>query len=180
MYIFIDESGIHKNIDHSVIVLVYIETKDLRKLEQSILEIEKKLKIKYFHWSSTIIKVKESFLKSILKEEFIIKIAVFSNPIHIQKELEQSLQHMIVEKNIYSIVIDGKQPKLYSQRIKKVLRDKGITVKKLRTANDEQVPALRLADALAGLIRAHVDDKTKFKTIYKQIEKKIVLNINEL
>jgi Fe2+ transport system protein B len=180
MHIFIDESGIHKSTGHSVIVLVYIETKDLEALEETIIKAEEKLHIEYFHWSATVLKVKENFLKSILKEDFTIKIAVFSNPIHIQRELEQSLQHMIVEKNIYRIVIDGKQPKLYSQRIKKVLRDKGITVKKLRTANDEQVPALRLADAIAGLIRSHLDDKTKFEAIYKQIEKKIVLNINEL
>lgn len=39
-----------------------------------------------------------------------------------------------------------------------MLRDKGITVKKLRTVRRESQLGIQLADALAGLIRYYYDD----------------------
>ena len=51
MYVFIDESGIHKDIDNSVYVLVYIEKNDYESLNEQILKIENDLKIKEFHWA---------------------------------------------------------------------------------------------------------------------------------
>ena len=43
MYVFIDESGIHKKIDHSVFVLVYIEVKLCPEIEARICNLEKRL-----------------------------------------------------------------------------------------------------------------------------------------
>ena len=43
------------------------------------------------------------------------------------------IMDMMIEKNIKNVYIDGKKPKWYAKRIKKILRDKGISIRKLRT-----------------------------------------------
>lgn len=43
MYIFIDESGIHKKVDHSTVVLVYLETQKVENVEQRVIILEKEL-----------------------------------------------------------------------------------------------------------------------------------------
>jgi len=48
MHIFIDESGIHKKVDHSSFALVYIKINDFEATEKRILEIEEKLAIEKF------------------------------------------------------------------------------------------------------------------------------------
>lgn len=54
MIIFIDESGIHKKVDHSTFALAYVEFENYPVVEKKILDIEAKLKIDYFHWSKTV------------------------------------------------------------------------------------------------------------------------------
>lgn len=107
MYIFIDESGIHKSVDNSVYVLVYIETNNYDFLNKEILKIEKELKIKEFHWAETVWVIKEKFINKVLKLDFNAKIAVFNNPIKPYLELERTLSHMLIEKNIDYVYIDG-------------------------------------------------------------------------
>jgi len=82
MIIFIDESGIHKQKEHSTIVLVYIEIVVLPELEQEILKIEKKLKIPSFHWAEHGWKVREKFIKAIASLKFTYKVAILQNPIY--------------------------------------------------------------------------------------------------
>ena len=91
------------------------------------------------------------------------------------------MQHLVVERNILSLIIDGKKGKSYERKFKKVLRDKGISVKKLKTANDEAYPALRLADAIAGAIRYRYENggDKKVKDIYERFSKKILITLEE-
>mgnify|MGYP001583730832 CR=1 FL=1 len=150
MLIFIDESGIHKSVDHSVISFAYICFENAEQIEDEILRIEESLGIKKFHWSDFSSKsgweIREKFLKAISKLDFTFKIAVMKNPINMATALEYSLGYLIIEKKIKKIIIDGKKPRWYSQRLKKVLRDKGISVRKIRTLNDESSAGLRLAE----------------------------------
>ena len=67
MHIFIDESGIHKKMDHSSFALVYIEIDNFEKIEKGIIEIERELNIEKFHWSEIAWKFKEKFIKEALK-----------------------------------------------------------------------------------------------------------------
>jgi len=176
MLVFIDESGIHKEIEHSTFVLVYVETENYEEIEKQIREIEKWLKIDYFHWAKTVWKVKEKFLDEVLKLDFRAKIAVVKNP---AQELERVLTHMIVERNIRNIYIDGKKPKWYERKIKKILRDKGISVKKLRTVKSSQFAGIRLADTVAGLSRSYFDKKNleRISPYYQRLKKKIIVMI---
>lgn len=179
MIIFIDESGIHKKVDHSTFALSYIKFTDYEKIEKAVIKIEKQLQIDNFHWAHTIWKVKEKFITEILKLNFDVKVAVVKNPIHPQKELEKVLTHTIVENNIKKVIIDGKKPKWFERKVKFILRNKKMSVRKLRTAKDEQYAGLRIADMVAGLTRAYFDKKNpkRFDKYFKKLEKKIIILI---
>ena len=179
MVIFIEESGVHKSVDHSTFVLVYIKINNYDQIERQIQAAEKKLKIDYFHWAHTVWKVKAEFMSAILKLDFKVKIALLRNPIKPAQELERILIHMIVERNIKAIYIDGNKPKWYERRFKKILRDKGISISKLKTVSDTQYAGVRLADMVAGLSRSYFDKKNlaKITQYYKLLESKIVVII---
>jgi hypothetical protein len=157
MLIFIDESGIHKQDGKSTTALVYVEVRYEEKLNKVILGLEKDLKIQPFHWSKQIWKIRNAFLEKLLVEDFEVKIFVFSNPFT-EEKLENAWRHLLVDQHITKITIDGLKHKRNVLRLKKVLRDSGITVKKIRMGNDKSFPCLRVADLFAGLTRAYIND----------------------
>lgn len=177
MHIFIDESGIHKKVDHSSFALVYIEINDFEAIEKRIIEIEKELNIEKFHWSEVAWKFKEEFIRETLKLDFKVKIAIIENPVNPSKELERILSHMAIEKKISCIYIDGKKPRWYGLKIKKVLRDRGVSARKVRMIKDDQIACVRLADMVAGLSRSHFDKKNEknLQKYYKILEKKLII-----
>lgn len=177
MVIFIDESGTHTQTGHATTAVVYITISNLDKVEQKILKAEKEIKIQTFHWGEERWQVRNKFLAKVLELDFVVKIAIFENPVHPERMIEVVFQHLITEENIKNIFIDGKKPRWYENKLKKVLRDKGIAVKKLRAVRSRSRPGIQLADALAGLIRRYFDNpeeeypKKWFKKLDK--EKKI-------
>lgn len=158
MIIFIDESGTHKQLGHSTIAVVYVEVANLAVFEKNIKAIEHTLQISSFHWTEERWYMKNKFLTRIFELDFIVKAAVFQNSSRPEKMLEIVFQQFVTEKKIETVFIDGKKPKWYEQKFKKVLRDKGISIKKLKTVRRETEPGIQLADALAGLIRYHYDN----------------------
>ncbi len=159
MIIFIDESGTHKQMDHATIALVYIEIANLEEFEEAVEQIEEKLNIKYFHWTDEKWDKREKFIEQILKLDFFVKVAILNNPVKLAESLEDALRHLVVEENIKKIMLDGRKPRWYNQRLKKVLRDKGVSVKKIVTVRkDESSPGIRVSDCLAGLIRNNYDN----------------------
>lgn len=159
MVIFIDESGTHKQSGHAANAIVYIEIEHLEEVEGEIRKILGELKLDFFHWADHGWKVRNRFLKKIIKLDFTFKIGIFANPVKTDEMTEIVLEELITEENIKSVFIDGKQPKWYERKLKKVLRDKGISVKKLRTIrNESSHPGIQLADSLAGLFRYHFEN----------------------
>ncbi len=178
MIIFVDESGIHKSIDHSVFALVYVSTEDREVFEQAVVAIERELNIKDFHWSDHSWNVREKFIRKLAKLPFTAKIAIFNNPINTAEALEWSLLHLLTDKEADQIHIDGKKPRWVEHKFKKVLRDKGITVRHLRTDRHASSPGIRVADAIAGLSRAYYDRKTKnTERLWRIIRKKITAQL---
>ncbi len=176
--IFIDESGVHKRNGYSTVVLVYIVAENIAEVENAIIEAEKSLRITSFHWARHIWKIRLEFIKALIREDFTVKAAIIENPFN-QKSFEKALADLLTEKKIKRIIIDGKKPKRYALRLKKVLRDRGISVKKIKTGNDRAFPCLRLADAFAGLVRAYwenMEDK-KARELYKLARKKITTQL---
>ncbi|MCE9585273.1 DUF3800 domain-containing protein [Candidatus Nomurabacteria bacterium] len=179
MYIFLDESGVDKQKSKSSIVLVYITTDNLNILQNAVVEIEKRIGIKNFHWTYSNWKVRKVFIEEISKQDFKVKVALIQNPFYADISYEYALQHLVIEKNVVSLIIDGKKGRSYERKFKKVLRDKGISVKKLKTGNDESFPALRIADAIAGAIRFRYDnpDDSRIKNLYDKFHKKILFTL---
>ena len=78
------------------------------------------------------------------------------------------------ENNIFKIIIDEESSKKYENKLKAVLKNKGIKVYKIKFVNDKNDPLLRLADYMAGLIRSYFDKKNKDNTyIYDLLRHKI-------
>lgn len=122
--VFIDESGIHKQVDHSVFSLVFVCIEDCEVVEQAVLAIEEKYHLNSFHWSDLPWKLRELFLRDIAKLPFSAKVAIVRNPIAPAKMLEWALQHLLIERDIQKLYIDGKKPRWVERRLKKVLRDR--------------------------------------------------------
>jgi hypothetical protein len=179
MIISIDESGTHKQDGKSVIVLVYVEIKDVEATEKLVLNTEKFAGIYGFHWAHRNWQMRKVFIEGISKGDFVIKIAYVANPIILDRALAEALQHLLTERNISQIMIDGNKPKSYTRQLKKVLRDKGITVRKIRAVNDESYPMIRISDAVAGVARAAYDDPNgKAASLFKLLESKVELRID--
>lgn len=180
MYIFLDESGVDKQKGKSSIALVYITVENLDSLQNAVLEAEKMIGIKNFHWSHSAWSVRKLFIEEVCKQDFKIKIALIKNPFF-TSGYEYALQHLVIEKNVTSLIIDGKKSRNYERRFKKVLRDKGISVRKLKTANDESYPALRIADAIAGVVRYRYENREDERTqyLYSKFAKKILITLEE-
>ena len=52
MHVFIDESGIHKSVDHCAIAFIYVCFENKDEIEKEIVDIENNLGISHFHWSN--------------------------------------------------------------------------------------------------------------------------------
>ncbi len=178
MIVFVDESGIHKRVDHSAFSVVFVCIDDYESVEKAVLEIEERYRLNPFHWSDLPWKLREAFLCDIAKLPFSAKIAIVRNPITPAKTLEWALQHLLVERDIKKLYIDGKKPRWVERKLKKVLRDKGISVRKLRTARHDSIPGLRIADAIAGLARTfHDNPKGRAKPLWDMMNKKITTRL---
>lgn len=118
-------------------------------------------------------------MEQALSLDFKAKIAIIKNPINPSKEIEKVLAHTIVEHDIKYIYIDGQKSKRYEHKIKHILRDKNISVKKLKIVKDEESAGIRLADMIAGLSRSYFDKKNpgRFDKFYHKLEKKIIITI---
>ncbi|MCX6706352.1 MAG: DUF3800 domain-containing protein [Candidatus Woesebacteria bacterium] len=151
MVIFIDESGVHKIVDHSSFAVVYVEVKNVMEFRKRLVEINKSLNIDSFHWSEQRWSYRSRYLKRVINLDFNFKVAIFDNPVNIDMAFDRIFEHLIRETNIRSIIIDGKKPKWYERKLKKELRNLGVRTKKLKTVRKEiSEPGLQLADALAG------------------------------
>src|SRR3989344_3237683 len=162
--VFIDESGVHKQIDHSTTAIVYVQTNHVNSISNRLEEINAQLKINSFHWAHHGWKLRMKYFKLVSYLDFTAKIALFNNPVKPDLMLETVFQHLITENNLHDVYIDGYKPKWYSRKLKKVLRDKGLSVSKLKAVrNEKSYPALQLADAIAGLSRYSYDYPTNNK-----------------
>lgn len=182
MVVFIDESGIHKQLGHATEVIVYIKVSNLSRIEKRISNLEKKLKIRSFHWGEERWDVRNKFLEGIINLDFNFKAAVFENPVHPQRMIEYVFKHLITENNIRRVFIDGKKPKWYEHKLKKILRDRRISVKTLRTVRSESSFGIQLADCLAGLIRRYYDKPSEIdiKKWFKKLKrnKKLTMELH--
>ena len=174
MYIFIDESGVHKQDGNSALALVYVMVENIEKLDKCVCELEARLRIRGFHWSEQNWKIRQEFFKGILGENFTVKAVIVQNPFS-EENFEAAVRQLLVEKKVKNVIIDGKKPIQYVLKLKKVLRENHVSAKKIRMGNDKAFPGLRIADAFAGLVRCYTDDagNEKARELYGLVKIKI-------
>lgn len=172
MIISIDESGTHKQDGFSVIALVCVEDSDaLHKLNIDVEQLGRAISTTNFHWAIKGWPFRRDFIQGLAQLRVKVRLAKIANPIKLERTLEEVLPYLISERHIEGIFIDGKKHRQYARVLKKVLRDKGITVKKLRTVDDVGYPTIRVADAVAGAVRYYLDNPNKRAAeLYTMIE----------
>ena len=175
MIISIDESGTHRQSGHSIVALICITSSDtLEELDQQVVDLEKSIGTTNFHWAYKGWPFRRDFINGLAKLNFSVRLVQLPNPVKLDQAIAETLPYLIPERNIERLLIDGKKHKQYSRTLKKVLRDKSITVKKIKTVNDDAYPTIRIADAVAGAVRYYLDNPNKEATkLYKAIEPKI-------
>jgi hypothetical protein len=175
MIISIDESGIHRLTGYSVVALICTTDFDgLAELDLRVIELEKSIGTSNFHWAYKGWPFRRDFINGLARLRFTVRLAQLANPVQFDKSLEEVLPFLMPERNIELLLIDGKKPKQYVRALKKVLRDKGVTVKKIKTVNDEAYPSVRIADAVAGAVRYYLDNPNKeARKLYQALEPKI-------
>ncbi len=172
MIISIDESGTHKSDGFTIIVLVCVaDSNALHELNSRIEHLEQAIGTTSFHWATKGWPFRHDFVQGLGKLPFTVRLAQIANPVKLDRALEEVLPYLISERHIERLFIDGKKHREYTRAFKKVLRDKGITVKKLRTVDDKAYPTIRVADAVAGAVRYYLDTPNKKATeLYRVIE----------
>ena len=175
--IYIDESGIHKITEHSSFVLVCVNINEKVIIQDEIIAIEKSLGISHFHWSDFSTRngwdIRRKFVQKVIKLPFTFKYTVIENPINSKEELQKSLFTLLYQDAIQEINIDGKQPKWFERKIKKSLRDRGLSIQKVKTVDDKNEPIIRLADALANVVRIfHDNPKKLIVELFNSLNKK--------
>jgi hypothetical protein len=161
MYVFIDESGTNKPNGQCVFVAILIESEKLDSVSKIVEAAEASVNAETFHWRGKSSLLRAEFVRRISLANFLVCFVCFGNPLtDYGAALESLVITSCVNLNIRKIIIDGRKGKTYEKHLKKALRDKGISTRKLKTAADEAYPGLRVADALAGLIRTHANKPT--------------------
>ncbi len=175
--ICIDESGITSKNGHSTFALVYIEFQDSESFNKKIIHIENKYKIDKIHWSEMSWKIRKSISLEISDLDFKTRVAVFKNPINTDESLLLSIKYLILSEDIIkNIYIDGDKPEKFISKIKKIIRSKRLSIKNIKTVKDEKFAGLRIADYMAGAVRAYYDTENEnTREIFQAIKTKIVV-----
>jgi hypothetical protein len=180
MYLFVDESGTNRQTGVCSFVAVIVKAASIPALNRGVIAVEKLLGIETFHWSGTAWPLKEKFINELNNYDFRFVFQINKNPLtNFNGALESLLLAAADGLIVSGLIIDGKKGKNYERNLKKALRDKKLPTKKLRTGNDESYPALRVADAIAGLVRSHYNKPTPTsKKLMKLLESKLKASIS--
>lgn len=167
LYCYTDETGQDTKGNFFLVSIVLASKDELEKLKTVAEHLEKKTKGKS-KWTNTDNQRKVLFVKEVVKIKALYKKVYFSvyqgssayTPLTAMS-IGKAVMRRVKNKGIYrvNIIIDGLN-KRESEVVKKELKSLGIRYGKLKTGlKDDQDVLLRLADALAGLIRDCIEDQ---------------------
>lgn len=173
--VYIDESNILSKTGHTVYTGVYIEYLIKDDISNKIINIEKDLKILYTHWVDMTWKIRLKFADKVKNLDFICNISIYKNPIDQEKTFQDFLYRIISHKyDIYRIIIDGKKSRNYEDKLRLILKNKGLKLNKIIFVNDKTEPLVRLADFMAGMYRSYLDNMNdRNKQIYNVLKHKV-------
>lgn len=180
LYCYVDETG-QDTKGRIYVVAVIISVLPKQQLFELLIEAETvsgKGKLKW-HKNST--RKRDAYVKKALHNKVGVQVyyQIFSGP-EILYELAtvqaaaNAVQKYVRDQNITeykaTIIIDG-LPRSSQGKVGKLLRGLGVRTKSVRGERDEANPAIRLADAVAGLIRQSHEGDKHFTLMKNQLEK---------
>ena len=179
IYCYVDESGQHTQGEFFSVAVVVADTIDIRnRVEQRLIEIEKKTNKGLSKWKSTPYTIKERYLRSVITIpdlERCILYSIFTNTrdyVNATVETIAQVIHHHVEKKCQPIVVIDGLDKTSRQRISRSLKEKGVVYKKVSGIRDEGSALIRLADAIAGFSWHVYENRPYTQTLYPEMQQK--------
>ena len=170
---FVDETGQHTKGILFFVSLVIL-TGDLLPLRERLRDIERRSGNRYSKWTKSTIKQRTDYLKDVLSlKEFkgALFFAKFPNTTDYLSctidAIARGLNKKTTSPYKATILIDALN-KHQRQDVAVKLRRQGVMLDKVRGLEDEGDAFIRLADTLAGLVRAADEGKAYAKALYDQ------------
>lgn len=175
LYCYVDETGQDTKGDWFLVSIVIIEN-EKEKFETILDDIEKKSGKRKLKWNKTKRDRREAYIREIIKvKEFkqCFYFAIYENTTLFTDLIVYATAKAILDKasDNYqaSIIVDGLYKNLEKQ-FSTSLRKLKVKVSKVKGARDESSSLIRLADALAGLLRDAVEGDKLSKDLVKRLK----------
>jgi hypothetical protein len=183
LYCYVDETG--QDTKGHIYVVVAILTIEPNELSERLVSIETssgKGKVKWHRARHS----KEDYINQTLslKLNFNVYYQVFSgSELSFELATVQATANAIntfcrqkeIENYKATVVIDGLHRSL-QHRTGKLLRNLGIRTKSVRGERDETNPMIRMADALAGVVREAHEGNTHFSKVKEELERQGIMH----
>lgn len=174
IYCYVDETGQDPRGNHFVVVTVIMgqEREKLRTVLEQIESSSRKGKKK---WTRATAKQRQAYLEDFVQvNQFRHKIyfSKFPKPADYLTCTIQAIQRAIHavagdQPVVLTLLIDGLQKQVRG-KVRGQLRSPQITIRKVRGLTDESDEFIRLADAVAGLVRSHLEKRPYVETYYRR------------
>lgn len=180
-YCYVDETGQDTKGELFLVSIVLQRGEKLEKLEQQLLQIEIASGKHFLKWKSTSKKIRLKYLQALLSLKE-IRGSIFYSTYHKTKEYSKLIALSIAkavlakskEDDVVNVIIDGLNRK-ERDIIRFELKKLKIRYKRIRGMKDEQNVFLRLADTMAGLLRASEEKQTYIQTIMGNFRKGAII-----
>lgn len=174
LYCYVDESG--QDTKGRLFIVSVIITKDDRdEICNLIEELEKRSGKKATKWLRSKVKIKIAFIKAVINSRSFrgkIYFTIVKNNTNYQQITFEAIALAIrcaktTDKYKASIFIDGLS-RPAEKSAGPIIRNLGIRTEKVRGVIDESYPLIRLADAMAGLIKEKCEGIGYAEKLYKE------------
>ena len=182
IHCYVDESGQHSHGAYFLVSVVIIED-DLNQLRNQLLAIEKESGKNRRKWAKAGDKNRSAYIRGVLANPS-FKGKLFSSYYHdtqdyVQLTIEgtaKAIQSYSQEEYQAQVIVDGLGKK-ERNRFASGLRKEGIRTHKIRGADDEKDPFIRLADALCGFVADAIQGREEFNHLMKKAEQEGLLKL---
>lgn len=162
IYAFVDETG-QDTKGEMFIVSVVVTDDEYDRINEALIEIEQRSNKRMDKWRKARFKARLAYLQAILANPAFTDAIFFSHYINSLAYFEltvettaRAIQCKAAVTQPVTIVVDGLSGQSID-RFKKSLRQRNINARKVRGVRDESEPLIRLADAVAGLVRDFIE-----------------------
>ncbi len=162
IYAFVDETG-QDTKGEMFIVSVVVTDDEYDRINEALIEIEQRSNKRLDKWRKARFKARLAYLEAVIASPLLTGTIFFSHYTaslaYFELTVEttaRAIQHKAAATQPVTIVVDGLSGQSID-RFKKSLRKLHVNARKVRGVRDESEPLIRLADAIAGLVRDFIE-----------------------